>query len=104
MLLALKRAFWGLGVGLHRVAVVDVAADVGECIADITPVSVTPHPLIQVAGQLGRRHSLHRLECLLYFGPVGFDRLCVGASHRVNEVLAVVHGGVGVVLAICQKK
>ena len=72
----------------------DVAADVGERVADITPVSVTPHPLIEVAGQLFSRHSLHRLELRLHFGPVRLDGLSVGASHRVNKVLAVVDGGV----------
>ena len=63
---------------------------------------VSSHPLIEVAWQLFRRNTFHRLELQFGFRPVAFDGLRMYICGWINEVLAVVHSSVGVVIISAQ--
>ena len=94
----------------------------GCCGVGTKPVS--PHPFVEVAWQLFRRNIFHRLELQFGFRPVAFDGLrvyifqCGSRSYHfrpvafdglsmytcgwIDEVLAVVHSSVGVVIVSAQ--
>ena len=72
----------------------------GCCGVGTKPVS--PHPLVEVAWQLFRRNTFHRLELQFGFRPVAFDGLSMYTCGWIDEVLAVVHSSVGVVIVSAQ--
>ena len=72
----------------------------GCCGVGTKPVS--PHPFVEVAWQLFRRNTFHRLELQFDFRPVAFDGLSMYTCGWIDEVLAVVHSSVGVVIVSAQ--